>query len=260
MQLLKRLRETTNAPMMECKAALSAVPQGTKDDEAISQAVDWLRKKGIATAEKRSGRVTPQGVIALKVDRRANVGVLVELNSETDFVSRNNDFYLLASKAATLALQIADSHPLDENINVKLLTNGEVGEMLAKLVLATRENIKISRAAQLRLMSGNGVMYPYMHRSIEWECPQQAEHQPLYLGHLGVLLGLNSSHLFSAEQLHEIEHVGKQIALHLVAMTPPPLYLKKEQVPKELINKERNVILEQINTNTKKKTRRKVFR
>jgi len=240
--LLKKLREATNAPMMECKAALASCEGIKQEDEIISKATEWLRKKGISTAARKSGRVTPEGIIALKLNSKGNRGVLVELNTETDFVSRNPEFYSLAAKAASQALSIAESQSSNETVDVSALTN-TLGDSIIKLVNSTRENIQIRRASQVHVKEG--VIFPYMHKVVDFTDAEVSQGST-WLGRVGVLLALQSNRPFKPEETTQIETTGKQIAMHLTAISPPPLFLQRDSVPQDLLKKEKEIILEQL--------------
>jgi elongation factor Ts len=189
--MVKELREKTGAGMMDCKAAL-AEAQG--DMEA---AVDILRKKGLAKAAKKSGRVAAEGLIAVKV--AGPKGVLVEVNSETDFVARNDKFQGLVKMIADVAL--------DVGTDVEAIKRGKAGSItvehaLADAVATIGENMTLRRAAGLSV--GKGAVGSYTHSSVTDG-----------LGKIGVLVGLDSP-----GKADELTALGRLVAMHVAASNP----------------------------------------
>ncbi len=190
--MVKDLREKTGAGMMDCKNALTEV-QG--DPEA---AVDWLRKKGLSKAAKKSGRVAAEGLVAAVVG--AHKGVLVEVNSETDFVARNADFQTLVKGIADVAL--------DKGADVEALAGsvypagGTVAEAIAHAIATIGENMTLRRAASVEV--NQGVIGHYVHAPV-------AEG----LGKIGVIVGLESTGDKAA-----LVTLGRQIAMHIAASSP----------------------------------------
>jgi elongation factor Ts len=189
--MVKELREKTGAGMMDCKAAL-AETQG--DMEA---AVDTLRKKGLAKAAKKSGRVAAEGLIAVKV--AGPKGVLVEVNSETDFVARNDKFQGLVKMIADVAL--------DVGTDVDAIKRGKAGSItvehaLADAVATIGENMTLRRAAGLGVSTG--AVGSYTHSSVTDG-----------LGKIGVLVGLESS-----GKADELTALGRLVAMHVAASNP----------------------------------------
>jgi elongation factor Ts len=189
--MVKELREKTGAGMMDCKAAL-AEAQG--DMEA---AVDILRKKGLAKAAKKSGRVAAEGLIAVKV--AGPKGVLVEVNSETDFVARNDKFQGLVKMIADVAL--------DVGTDVEAIKRGKAGSItvehaLADAVATIGENMTLRRAAGLGV--GKGAVGSYTHSSVTDG-----------LGKIGVLVGLDSP-----GKADELTALGRLVAMHVAASNP----------------------------------------
>src|SRR6202163_703104 len=151
--MVKDLREKTGAGMMDCKAALGET-QG--DMEA---AVDWLRKKGLAKAAKKAGRIAAEGLIAVKV--AGTKGALVEVNSETDFVARNDLFQGLVKMIANVALEVgADVDKINKSKAGSLTIADSIAETIAKI----GENMTLRRASYLTV--GKGVIASYMHNSV----------------------------------------------------------------------------------------------
>lgn len=210
--MVKELRDKTGAGMMDCKSALEA----TGAD--LEAAVDWLRKKGLAKAAKKAGRVAAEGLIGVAV--RGDAGALVEINSETDFVARNDQFKDFVKRAAELALEL-------EGDAEKLLTSpmGEgsvtVGEMLTQLIAKIGENLSVRRAAALAVSPG--VVASYVHNAVSPD-----------LGKIGVLVALES-----AGDAAKLQALGKQIAMHIAAAAP--LALNVAELPADVVAREREV-------------------
>ena len=213
--LVKELREKTGAGMMDCKRAL-AETQGN-----LEGAVDWLRKKGLAAAAKKAGRTAAEGLIGVAI--RGNVGAMVEVNAETDFVARNEIFQKLVANVAELALTHVD---LDR---LKLApypgAGRKVEEELTHLIATVGENMSLRRMARLQVP--HGVVMSYVHNAV---APN--------LGKIGVLVALEST--ASPERLGG---VGRQIAMHVAAARPQ--YLDIASVPKADLDRERDVLREQ---------------
>ncbi|MGH7113314.1 MAG: translation elongation factor Ts, partial [Stellaceae bacterium] len=194
--LVKELRDKTGAGMMDCKRAL-----GDSGGD-IEAAVDWLRKKGLAAAAKKAGRVAAEGLVGAAV--RGPSGALVEVNSETDFVARNQAFQNFVRKVAELAL--AGDGALEALTQVPYPGSGRtVEEELTYLVSTIGENLVLRRST--RLAVGEGGVFSYMHNALG---PG--------IGKIGVIVALESS--ASAGALGDL---GKQLAMHVAAANP--LYL-----------------------------------
>ncbi len=195
-QLVKDLREKTGAGMMDCKNALS---ETNGDMEA---AIDWLRKKGLSQAAKKSGRVAAEGLVG--VATLGNVGAAVEINAETDFVARNVLFQDFVDAAAKIALEVKGDvealkgkpHPGESRT---------VSEQLTHLIATIGENMAIRRAAAIAV--DQGVVASYIHTAIR---PG--------LGKIGVLVALEST----ADKA-KLAELGKQIAMHVAAANPQAL-------------------------------------
>jgi elongation factor Ts len=189
--MVKDLREKTGAGMMDCKAALGET-QG--DMEA---AVDWLRKKGLAKAAKKAGRIAAEGLIAVKV--AGTKGVLVEVNSETDFVARNDLFQGLVKMVAQVALDVG---PDVEKIKGAKAGGATVEHALAEGVATIGENLTLRRAAALSV--SQGAIGSYVHSSVVDG-----------LGKIGVLVGLESP-----GKSDELTALGRLVAMHVAASNP----------------------------------------
>ncbi len=195
-QMVKTLREKTGAGMMDCKKALG------ETDGDIEGAVDWLRKKGLSAAAKKAGRVAAEGVVAVATG--PGTGAMIEVNSETDFVSRNADFQEFAGTLATMSLETGDN--LDALKAKAYPGSGRtVEEQLTHNIATIGENMSLRRA--VRLDVEGGAVISYMHNAV---APG--------IGKIGVLVGLKSS--ADAETL---EALGKQLAMHVAATAPKSL-------------------------------------
>jgi len=220
--LVKELRDKTGAGMMDCKRAL-----GDTDGD-IESAVDWLRKKGLAAAAKKAGRVAAEGLIGAAAADKA--GALVEVNSETDFVARNELFQALVRTIAELAVK--GNGDLDALAAAAYPDTGRtVSEEIGELVGRIGENMVLRRVA--RLSVANGVVASYMHNSL---APN--------LGKIGVLVALEST--ASADVLAPL---GRQLAMHVAAANPQ--YLDRTSVSAAALERERDVLRAQADTTGK---------
>jgi len=214
--LVKELREKTGAGMMDCKRALD----DTGGD--LEAAVDWLRKKGLAAAAKRAGRVAAEGLIG--VATRAVAGAVVEVNSETDFVARNATFQEFVRAVAGLALD--GNGELESLKAARVQGSGRlVEEELTHLISTIGENLVLRRMRRLSVREGSVVSY--VHNSLG---PG--------LGKIGVLAALES-----AAPADQLAALGRQLAMHVAAASP--LYLDIASVPPSALEREREVLREQ---------------
>ena len=214
--LVKELRESTGAGMMDCKHALT---ESAGDMEA---AVDWLRKKGLSAAAKKSGRVTSEGLVGLAV--KGTAGAVVEVNAETDFVARNETFQEFVATVARLALDTDGDTSALENVTYPG-TDKSVREHLGELIATIGENMKVRRAATLSVDSG--VIGVYVHNAL---APG--------LGKIGVLVALESP-----APAADLETLGKQLAMHVAAAGPQAV--SPEDVDPTDLERERSVLAEQ---------------
>jgi len=214
--LVKDLREKTGAGMMDCKKALAE----TKGD--VEAAVDWLRKKGLAAAAKKAGRVAAEGLVGVHAEGKK--GALVEVNAETDFVARNDQFQGFVRTVAKLALD----HGSDVDALGRAAYPGEgkpVADKLTQLIATIGENMALRRTAALAVQ--NGVVASYMHN-------QAAPG----LGKIGVLVALEST--ADAGQLAQL---GKQLAMHVAAANPQALAIA--DIDPKALDRERAVLADQ---------------
>jgi elongation factor Ts len=213
--MVKELREKTGAGMMDCKAAL------TENGGDMEAAVDWLRTKGLSTAAKKEGRVAAEGLVGVAVE--GTTGAVVEVNSETDFVARNEKFQEMVSSIAALALKADDTEKLSAmpygagDLNVADHLKEMVGSIGENMVLRRSWNVSVSE----------GAIGSYMHNAA---APG--------LGKIGVLVALESS-----GDKDKLEELGRQLAMHVAAANP--LAVTKDDLDPAIIERERAVLAEQ---------------
>ena len=214
--LVKQLREQTGAGMMDCKAAL------IESAGDLDNATDWLRKKGLAAAAKKAGRLASEGLIGLEVDGRR--GVVVEVNSETDFVARNQDFQALVGTIAGLALESGGD--LERLLQTTVPASGRsVADEITQKVAVIGENLSLRRVAAIEV--GEGVVGAYVHSAL---APG--------LGKIGVLVGLQS-----AGDPEQLATLGKQLAMHVAAAKP--LAVSVDRLDARELERERAIYAEQ---------------
>ncbi|AHC73678.1 translation elongation factor Ts [Candidatus Endolissoclinum faulkneri L5] len=215
--LVKELREKSGAGMMDCKKAL------TETGGYLDAAVDWLRKRGLAAAAKKSSRIAADGLVGVVVN--ANKGAILEVNAETDFLARNDVFKNFVATVTNLVLQHGEDI---ENLNNTTYpgTTHTVAEQLANNVAIIGEKISLRRAKILSV--SGGIVVSYVHNAV----------QP-GLGKIGVLVALDS--IGDNARLYDI---GKQIAMHVAATAP--MCLSIEDLDGEVIKRERTILTEQV--------------
>ena len=215
--LVKELRDKTGAGMMDCKNAL------VETNGNIEESIDWLRKKGISGAEKKSARVAADGVIAVSINTDA--AALVEINSETDFVSRNPDFQKFAKNISEIAL--INGQTIEELKKAKYLDSDKsVEEALTDLIGLIGENIVLRRSSLLK-NANNNIFSSYIHGQVNEG-----------LGKIGVILSLESN-----IDSDKIKDLGKQIAMHIAASKP--MAISSDDVDPKVIERERSILVEQ---------------
>jgi len=213
--LVKELRDKTGAGMMDCKKALVE----TKGN--VEEATDWLRKKGISGADKKSSRVAAEGVIAISSSE--NSISLLEINSETDFVSKNPDFQNFVRNVSNIALNSGTDIEALKNANYD--GNKSVSQVLTELIAKIGENIVLRRANLIK--SDNSVFSHYIHGQV-------AEG----MGKIGVVISIESN-----GDKTKIHNFGKQLSMHIAAAKP--IAVSAEDVDKNIIDRERNILIEQ---------------
>lgn len=205
--LVKELRERTGAGMMDCKKALTAV-EGDMD-----KAIDFLREKGLAAAAKKAGRIAAEGVVASYVSEDNKVGVIVEVNCETDFVAKTDNFKDLVN---AIAAHIAASKPADMDALMASELDGKtISALVTESIAKIGENISVRRFARYEV--AEGTVAAYIHGG----------------GKIGVLVNMKGG---NAE-------LGKDIAMHIAAANPS--YLNRDQVPAAELEHEKEVLTEQ---------------
>jgi elongation factor Ts len=209
--MVKELREQTGAGMMDCKAALN------ESSGNIEAAVDWLRKKGLSKAAKKSGRVAAEGLIGVATS--GTKGVVVEVNSETDFVARNDLFQGLVKMIADVAL--ATGTDVDKILAAKA-GSITVADAISDSVAKIGENMTLRRAAALSV--GKGVVATYVHSSVTDG-----------LGRIGVLVGLES-----AGKADELKAFGRLVAMHVAAANPQAV--DPSGLDPAIVEREKNVL------------------
>jgi elongation factor Ts len=213
--MVKSLRETTGVGMMDCKAALAA----TSGD--MDAAVDWLRAKGLAKAAKKSTRVAAEGLVGLST--AGTSGAVVEVNSETDFVARNEKFQAMVADISKLALAAGGDLELLKTTKFPGSQHA-VAEYVAEMVATIGENMTVRRTAMLNV--NEGVVAHYIHNQI---APG--------MGKIAVLASLESS-----GKPEEVEKFGRMLAMHIAATNPVAMDL--EGVPSETLAREKAILEE----------------
>ena len=208
---IKELRERTGAGMLDCKKALE------ENGGDIEKAIDWLREKGIAKAAKKSGRVAAEGLVFAAVSADRKKGAILEFNSETDFVAKNDEFKTFGEKLVQLSLE----HDLTSEDELKAfeLEGKKVEDNLTELIAKIGENMNIRR---LKLVSTDGFIETYIHLG----------------GKIGVLLNV------SGEATPENVEKAKGVAMHVAAMDPR--YLNSEQVTADDLEREKEIARHQL--------------
>ncbi|MDT8344605.1 MAG: translation elongation factor Ts [Thermohalobaculum sp.] len=208
--MVKALRDKTGAGMMDAKKAL------TETNGEMEAAIDWLRAKGIAKADKKAGRTAAEGLVAVAV--KAGRGVVVEVNSETDFVGRNADFQQMVGEIATVALGVADVDAL----RAAPMGGKTVGEIVTDKIATIGENLSLRRMAAVE----GGVVASYVHNATADG-----------MGKIGVLVAITGGDAGKAAA------VGKQVAMHVAATSPASLDVA--DLDPALVEREKAVLTEQ---------------
>lgn len=213
--LVKELREKTGAGMMDCKKALAE----TNGD--LEGAVDWLRKKGLSKAAKKSARAAAEGLVAVATTEDQTKGVILEVNAETDFVGRNENFQGFVTKAASLATD----YDTIEELAAADFDGKSTADTLTDLIAKIGENMTLRRLATLSV--DKGIVASYVHSAL---APG--------LGRIAVLVALESD-----ADKDTLEGLGKQIAMHIAAANPE--FLTVDSVDADSLERERDVLKEQ---------------
>ena len=217
---VQALREKTGVGMMECKKAL------VETDGDMDKAIDILRERGLASSAKKASRVAAEGVVVAYNDKANKVGVLVEVNCETDFVAKNPKFVELANNVAKT---VAEKNPADLDALLKTEISGGTGtveEAVQELFLAIRENMKVRRFVRTE-----GVVETYIHAG----------------GSVGVMVEFDTDDATAAKD--EFVVAGKDVAMQVAAMSPS--YLDIASVPAEVVEHEKGILLAQMKEDPK---------
>lgn len=276
--LVKKLRDATGAPMMECKKALATV---LAEDASLSEADcmvaanEYLRKRGSLIAASKAGRNAKEGVVVFAVDAEKKRGAVVEVNCETDFVARNATFMAFAIRSALAALNnksistvvesTDNSHKMDvPEFSATVLPVGPaamngpeappntVAAELIDVITNCRENVRVRRASSVEVTSPNGFVASYIHNELPIPDEIAAYFQSLQAS--GVSVGVGSAAAVTAFETAEapsasLVELGRKIAMQAVAAKPA--YLTRENVPESIIEKEKEIIVAASNAGDK---------
>lgn len=220
-QDVKALREKTGVGMMECKKAL------TEANGDMDKAVDYLRERGLAAAQKKATRIAAEGVVLSYADDAAKKGVVIEVNSETDFVAKNEKFVNFVTDCAKTIIKTGVSTVEELNAAEYMGTGRTVTETLNDLILAIGENMKIRR---FEVMEGN--LATYVHAG----------------GSVGVMVSFDVADEAKVA-MAEFKEMGKNVAMQIAAMSPA--YLDEAAVPAEVIEHEKSILASQMKEDPK---------
>lgn len=220
-QDVKALREKTGVGMMECKKALAEA------DGDMDKAVDYLRERGLAAAQKKAARIAAEGVVLSYADEAAKKGVVIEVNSETDFVAKNEKFVDFVKDCAKTIIEKGVSSVEELAAAEYMGTGRTVTETLNDLILAIGENMKIRRFETM-----DGVVSTYVHAG----------------GSVGVMVGFDVADEAKASTA-EFKEMGKNVAMQVAAMSPA--YLDEASVPQEVIDHEKGILASQMKEDPK---------
>ncbi|MBX2805997.1 MAG: translation elongation factor Ts [Hyphomicrobiales bacterium] len=214
-QLVKELRDKSGAGMMDSKAAL------IENDGDMDAAIDWLRAKGLSKAAKKAGRVAAEGLVGVALGDKA--GAVVEVNSETDFVARNEKFQQMVDEVVKLALDAKGD--FDALTKTQMSSGKPVSEHITEMVGTIGENMSLRRSASISV--SDGVVVSYTHNSV---APN--------LGKIGVLVALEST-----GDEAKLKELGRQVAMHVAATNP--LALNENEIDAATVERERAILIEQ---------------
>ena len=213
--LVKELREKSGAGMMDCKKALK------ETNGSLEEAIDWLRTKGLASAAKKAGRVASEGLVGIAI--KGTTGALIEVNSETDFVARNDDFKAFVSNISDLASDAGDLDTLRATAYPG--EDRSVEEQLTHMIATVGENMALRRMSVLSI--DRGIIASYMHNAVSDS-----------MGKIGVLVALQSE-----GDIEKLNALGKQLAMHIAAAAPQSL--SSDDLDKEVVERERQILIDQ---------------
>ena len=219
--LVKELREKTGVGMMDCKTALK------ENNGDIEASIDWLRTKGIAKAAKKEGRIASEGLIA--VEKIDNIASIIEVNCETDFVARNEDFQNVVKKLSILSIKSNNLEDLlDKELDNK---NIKVKDYITEMIASIGENINLRRIDKISI--SNGMISSYIHNQVIEG-----------MGKIGVLVGLESE-----ADNDQLEDLGKKIAMHIAATNP--ISVSIEDIPADVLEREKSILVEEARSSGK---------
>ena len=222
LEKVKKLREITGVGFKDCKNAID------ENNGDIEKSVEYLRKKGIAKASKRMGRIAADGLVC--ISENENNYSIIEVNSETDFVAKNEEFMKFVEKISKVALQVEGK--MEKILDSKMENNKNVKDNLVSLISKIGEKISLRRSDFIK--SENLINFSYTHSSIKKN-----------LGKIGVLISLNST-----KDKNDLLEFGRNLCMHVAAMAP--LALDKGDFNKDLLNKEKEIITEELKNTGKK--------
>lgn len=212
---VKALREKTGCGMMDCKKAL------TESNGDMDKAIDFLREKGLAAATKKSGRIAAEGIAFACTNDKENIGVVIEVNAETDFVAKNADFQNFVKVCANTVIESNPAN-LDELLKTKAAgSDMTIADLVQEKILTIGENIKIRRFCRYE-----GVVSTYIHAA----------------GRIGVMVKFDTSNEIANNP--EFKQYAKNIAMQIAAVNP--LYLDQTSVPTDVVNHEKKILTEQV--------------
>lgn len=222
---VQALREATSCGMMDCKKAL------TEADGNMEKAVELLREKGLAASQKKAGRIAAEGTVYAAVDDATGIGAIIEVNAETDFVAKNDKFMDFVQSAAAT---IIEKNPADVEALMAMTLSGKTNtteEALRELILVIGENMKVRRFVRY-----TGNVASYVHGG----------------GRIGVLVSFGLADSTAAAK-DEYKEMTKDIAMQIAAI--PPAYLDEASVPAEVVAKEKEIMLAQMENDEKNKNK-----
>ena len=221
LEKIKKLREITGVGFKDCKNAIDE----TKGD--IEKSIEFLRKKGIAKASKRMERVAAEGLVC--ISEKNNEFSIIEINSETDFVAKNNEFISFAEEVSKLAL--TKQGKMENILNAAMTNKKTVKDSLVDLISKIGEKITLRRSSYIG--EKNNINFSYIHSSIKKN-----------VGKLGVLLSLQTT-----KKKEDILDFGKQLSMHIAASSP--LAIDKNELDQKALNKEKEIIMEELKNSGK---------
>jgi len=211
--MVKELRERSGAAMMDCKKALVE----TSGD--FEKAFEWLRQKGVAVAQKKSARSASEGLVVAKIAENGKSGSIAEINCETDFVARNDEFVHLTKELVELAL--AEKAAGADDLLAKSIKGTKVSDFITEKIAKTGENIIVRRVSTVDLGSKHGIVGLYVHA---------------LGGKMGALVGIESNKELNGAALGDM---AKDLAMHIVSAKPQ--FVSRNEIPADVIENEKRI-------------------